>query len=139
MKGLSNAAIADGHAGLSLRCRGHIRDGKLTAPFWLQFDHFDPAHSPSRNTPAKAARAYRRAQHLRGFQHHRVHIAYADYTNMNGRLRPTVAVWIVVRYGVLGASYGLLSKPMRVDEVAILNDADLRPRGVILTLPSRCQ
>jgi hypothetical protein len=138
VKGLSTAAIADGYAGLMRRCRAQTVSGRLTAPFWLQFDHFDPARGEAEHSVAEVLRFYRTSARLRDFQHGRVQVAYADYTNFNGRPRPTVPVWIIVGYRVAAPSLGLMSKPMRVDAVSIIDDLHLRPRSTIETLPSRC-
>jgi hypothetical protein len=139
VKGLSAAAVEDGYAGLMLHCRAHIADHRLTAPFWLQFDHFDPSRGSAKHTPAEVERLYRTSPQLQTFHHHRVHVAFADYSDLNGDARPTVPVWIVVSYLERGPSLGLFSKPRRVDAVSIIRDSDLRRSNTIETLPSRCR
>jgi hypothetical protein len=108
-------------------------------PRWAcQFDHFDPAGEQPLHTAAEVLHYYRTSTRLRDFRHGRVHIAFADYTNLNGRPRPTIPVWVVVGYRVTASSLGLTSRPVKIDAVSIIDDRGLRPQSTILTLPSRC-
>jgi hypothetical protein len=67
-----------------------------------------------------------------------VQLATPDSTNLHGRPRPTLPVWIIAGSPVAAPSLGLMSKPMKVDAVSIIDDLHLRPRSTIETLPSRC-
>lgn len=136
--GLSAAAVADGYAGLSLRCHAQITNGRLTAPFWMQFDHFDPARGRAGHDVRQVLAAYATDPATRSFPQRRLHVAYADYSDRNGPGRPPVAVWIVVSYDVRAIS-SMSSTAMRADDVAILTDDGLRSSGIIEGLPSRCR
>lgn len=127
----------DGDAPQHRRCRALIESGDLVAPFWVDNEHFDRARKEHAHSAAQALAAYRTALETRGFPQRDLHVAYADYS-VTWRKSAPIPVWIVIRYGALGMST-MSSRPVRTDDIAILNDSDLRSRAIIEALPSRCR
>lgn len=121
-------------------CMAHVSGNRLTAPFWIDNDHFNPTNVTPRHTAAAVLRAYETDRTTRGLSTgtaESVFFAAHSRTDINV---PTENIWVVLTYNTygvppLGPSGG---PPQLIDRTALISDRTLRSLSVIEARPDRC-
>lgn len=120
-------------------CDAMVTRGRLTAPFWLDNDHFDPAPGvhPA-HTQAQATAAYLANREARSFAPPSSHpqVFFANYGRVDVDVVVEAPVWVFLAHGVTGTSYGPSGGSFKTDAAVIFDDASLRLLPIVEALPN---